>query len=256
VFGILIAAPRSGAEDPVSAPRFGLQQGLLDYTYQEPGLMRISGVLYSLGASYRQSLGSSPFWADVRGVFAFGQPTYDGAIVNLNTGVTTPVRERSHDFLSDGQTQVGVSMFEGHRVQWDVHSGLGYWFLLNKVAGVGSYTRQTQYYYWPLGTRVSVHTGPAWTWSVGLQLNVFLKGQVKSKLSEANRSLSDSEVTQRRGRGAQLHLIGEWQLEQARLFVETYYRRWDIERSTIDPQTFYEPANRTRMLGFNVGGRF
>lgn len=245
--------------------KYLIRLGSINYQYQEPGLIKLQGRLNEIDFSYRRIVGYTrvPLWVAGELGYAFGGTTYDGAIVNLQTGVKTPSTESSRESILTLQGQFGVSVVDSSIQSLDTYAGLGIWSLTNKIDGRASYTRNINYIYLPVGTQYNLKLGPSFTFVTGVQFNLLLIGTVKSSLSDINSSNSDINNTQSSGRGYKLKVGGEWNMPSWTAFLETYYQTWNIEdsdKTSVVSGTkilqFYEPKNETTMLGLTVGGRF
>ncbi len=235
--------------------------GLFDYAYSEPGVMSIEGTLFNMGVEYRRlaTATNGNLWWGLNGALAVGQPTYDGAVVNLATNVRTPVKEKSTDLILDTEALLGLTFWPDNIVGFELSVGLGAWYLYNKIGGGGSYTRQTTYWTLPVGGKIILFNRRSVRAILSGQYNLLLRGRVQSRLSEASSSLQDSDNTQSEGYGTKLSAKLEWARPKGAIYFELHARTWDLERSDGAPQgnlVFYEPKNDTRTLGANVGWVF
>jgi hypothetical protein len=226
--------------------------------------MSISGQMTEMDFAYRRGIFSSkvPMWYSGDFTIAFGDQTYDGGYKNLDTGKTTAASAGSTDLFFNLQGWFGASFFNSYRQSLEPYSGLGVWQLNNKIHGSGSYTRETTYFYLPLGLQYHISFNK-FTLVTGAQYNHLLSGTVKSRLSQASSDLPDIENTQSNGKGYKLRILGEWELSKWTFFAESYLHTWTLAESNkavvkVRGKTgsFYEPSNETRMIGFNLGGRF
>lgn len=239
--------------------------GTIDYQYEEPGLMKVSGRLTQIGAGYRHAFlkNTFPFYLEGVTSFAAGNLTYDGALVDTSNGKKTPITRTSKDQIFNFEGHFGNSFFDSSFQALDVFAGLGYWDLHDSTEGEGTYDRQITYYYLPIGTRYNLRIKSSLNLFVGAQYNLFLTGKVSSKLSQASSAFSDVDNTQSKGSGSRLNAGAEWSFLSWSLFAEAYYQAWKVDDSDSSTQTvkgktlsFREPENETKMVGINIGGRF
>jgi hypothetical protein len=247
--------------DDFRKQKFSFKLGTTDYDYEEPGIMSIKGRLTTLETSFRNLIGhrSRPMWYSVYASYAFtSNDTYDGGLSNGKT--VTPETASSKDDIVVVEGAFGFSFFNTHSQTADVYSGLGYRDLTNNIDGQDSYTRDITYLYLPIGMHYSWRPTSGFKLVVGAQYNQLIVGTVKSSLSQINSNLDDATNTQTNGSGSKFTLDTEFAMGNAwTLYLEGVYQTWNI----ADSDTFYtggtdwiEPHNTTKMLGFNIGGRF
>ncbi len=258
-----VAQESSSMNELKRQEKYMVKFGTVGYNYEEPGVMKIHGRMYRVATQFRNAIGHGakvPMWYSVDLGFAMGKQTYDGALYNSLTGTSTPTTENSRDRVWDLEGHFGSSFVNTSVHGFDYYGGLGFWFLTNKIDGEGSYTREIMYIYLPLGIQYTARLGESFRLTTGAQYNQLIIGTVKSKFSDVNSNSDDLSNTQSTGKGFKLNLAGEWNVRPMTLFVAAYFQSWDIAQSDTGYVSglgyVVEPHNTTKMLGFNLGGRF
>lgn len=237
---------------------------IVDYHYEEPGVMRIQGRLTRFETGYRHAIRvrDLPAWWAVDASFAYGNLTYYGETQKNFSGTITPVTYPTMDNITTLRGRFGFPMFDnGHRVL-NVYLGLATWVLNDDSIGVGSYGREIIYLYVPVGAEYVMKAG-AFSWVSSLEYNPQILGIVKSNLSEASPAYSDATTIQILGFGLKASTGVEINTGPVSITAEIFYQFWSMDASSTDTQvvngqTLYlqEPKNDTEMLGANLGVRF
>ncbi len=233
------------------------------FKYTESGI-KLDGLMVGLDGDYQfRSQYGLILNADV--YLSFGQPDYDG-----QTWGGTPVTADSDDFIVEPRVLLGYeyafrwSGFEGITP----YSGFGYRYWNNNLDGSGSYEREIQYWYLPLGIKTVSRINTDWTWGIILEYDLFLSGKVDSHLSDAVSGLNDVENNQDfgDGYGTRVSIQFKKQLPGNRgLSIEPYFKYWDIDDSDAARLAdygmyagyyVYEPANKTKSFGLRLRYHF
>ncbi len=256
----------AGARD---ATHFFVRTGPVEYHYEEPGLMKITGSLgkmFELGTGYRKGIFRKAvpmfYYVDFN-IAASSSLNYDGGITDTATGVTTPDSEKSSDQIYHLQGGYGFTFINSSTQAIELSGGLAFWILRNMVGGRASYHREINQFFAHVDADYVVKGGDHFMFITGLQLNLLLLGTVKSKLSDVNSSYSDLNNTQTSGNGYKIHASFEFPTGAWTPYIDIYHRYWKIEDSDTTYATigtnyvgFKEPSNWTHITGVNFGARF
>lgn len=248
--------------------RFSLGLGTVNYRYEEPGVMKISGRMSQLAGEYRAYLPrEAPMFVAIQASYTFSSSnTYDGALQNLETGAITPKSDGSRDAILEGRGLFDLVLIDGLAQSVDGFAGLGVWSLTNKVSGEGSYGRQATYVYLPVGLTYSARIDRLLLSMTG-EYDLYLSGQTTSKMTDLGGS-GDIVHQQDSGSGWRAKIGGEYKLDKFTLLAGVYYQAWNIAQSdstgvlirksngATAAGTVVEPANRTSMTGITLGARF
>jgi hypothetical protein len=132
------------------------------------------------------------------------------------------------------------------------------------------YDRESNYYYVPLGADVLKRLSAQWTLGANLEYDFFLSGTQKSHLEDVydvngdNQGFSVLKNKQNKGMGLRGSLRVSRDTGRYGVYVEPFFRLWDIEQSSTD-EIFqdgavagegYEPKNTTREIGMKMGVKF
>lgn len=248
--------------------RLRLSLGTVNYKYEEPGVMKISGQMSQLAGEYRFHLApTTPMFIAIESSFTFsGSNKYDGALQNLDTGAITPKTDSSRDYIIETRGLYDVTLINGYAQNVDAFAGLGIWALYNKVSGEGSYGRQATYLYLPIGTTYSVRFNRVLLSLTG-EYDLYLAGQTTSNMTDLGGS-DDIVHQQNSGSGWRAKFGGEYKFNKWSLLAGVYYQAWNIAQSEVTnvtirksngstrPGTVVEPANRTALTGITLGARF
>lgn len=252
--------------DERAARPYNLSAGMIQYVYDEPGVMKISGNMVEVGGQARYN------WKDTNSFMAGdlrwangGNLHYDGGTQNLKTGEKTASTANSKDSILNIQGLYGFSYRATSSSDLEFFGGLGRWQLNNKISGQGSYAREAIYYYLPVGVNYAHKMSSAFMLIGGLDMNIYLSGSTTSKMSDISPGNPDIVHQQSSGSGYKFRVGGEYAISPTTKFIGgVYYQIWDIEASNLvainvgDDKRAYlvEPKNKTTMLGFNAGVTF
>jgi hypothetical protein len=238
----------------------GTTAGYVDY--KEPGQMREYGELYGLNAAYDAINETSTIATHFEGQLVAGRLLYDGADVNLITGVRTPKTAPTDDYIFDSRATIGTFRKISSAFTVTPYIGLGYRDLNDKIQGSGSYNRNISYVYVPIGAQVAGSFSDSWSYSVGADIDVVLYGTVISKLSDIDPANPDI-TNHNHGFGARLTTSIRKKFSRFAIHFTPFYQKWKIEQSdgvavTINNSagTLFEPANESDFVGLNAGMDF
>jgi hypothetical protein len=229
----------------------GLGVGHLDYEEEIYGLeVEISGVMYEIFGryTYRDEI---MVRADL--AYAVGDLEYDGF-----TQLGFPIEDDTEDWILECRLLLGYDFsFEGnHRVTPYLGAGYRYWN--DDIQGSGGFERQIAYWYSPLGVETVSPLGAHWTWGVGLEYDLFWKGEVDTDLKRFPTLDQDS------GYGVRFSVRFSKDFgDQYALSIEPYLTYWDMDASDREIWAFngfedvvFEPENETTSYGLRIGLAF
>lgn len=258
LFALLLAAcPAVIAGEQSPHLRSGVDIGyqIANFHYREPGVMKESGTMHGVTAAYTHHF-MNMVMLRLEGEFLGGELEYDGRY-SSGTSLTTD----TEDWLLQGRALAGYDfVFE----KWALTPfvGLGYRYWYDDIQATGGYEREIQYLYAPIGLETaSAHD--KWRWGVRGEYDLFLRGWVKSYLSQAVAGYNDPENDQNFGDGwgMRASIYAEYEFADGYSFgVEPYYRYWWVKNSEKADLTqngtkigqVLEPKNRTTIWGLKA----
>ena len=251
-----------------SVAPFEIGTDLSHYSYEEPGVMKISGVMIGLSGAASFNTSESIGVIDLlrieaavsRGSVDYSSPA-DGTIQGI------------HDSIFEARGLVGKELHGTEASAWTLMSGFGFRQLHDNEGGLLSsrgnpaYDRESRYSFIPVVLELSSlkHTG----WGVGgmVEYDYFLSGTQHSQLTDANNVMytySDNLTNrQHNGYGLRASLKVTKKIHASTLLFEPFVRYWSIgdsDRYTIlryvngvpSPQAYIEPQNHTTQYGLKV----
>ncbi len=236
-----------------------------NYTYKEPDgstPISLSGHMQGVNAIFKHRMqANNYFWgADFR--YMGGATDYDGWL--MTTPPTKSTTEDVGDYYLEGRLLLGtVHTLSEYSELW-ASMGLGYRYLkdhMNKSAT--GYLRQSNYLYMP--AIVEYRWSPnSWTLSLTGELDILLAGVQRSRFSDIDPAFSNTSNTQNKGLGVRFSAKLNKDFGGVGLFIEPFWRYWDIEDSDSDllyyggaPYEYmYEPHNTTNEYGLRAGFSF
>jgi len=294
-------APGSSAGEASLATRAGSEVNVSfsSYNYEEPGATSISIHGAKIGGQDTTTLWLSKtrHWfalADVRG--SFGSVTYDGWCspwlitpdptspngYGLDVGDYSPCSEAGDkDWYLEARPLVGKD-FIGQAFAFSPFSGLGVRYLSNGTTGIGGY-RTDSYLYLPFGFTARTRVASQRLLSFNGEYDAMIHGWQTTRDSELGGGdvpptptapgftidgFTDISFDQHGGWA--LRVSGKYQAT-ARVSVEPYYIRWNVNASPVNYETatftvhnitadrllgVYEPLNHTNEFGVKLGFRF
>lgn len=190
-----------------------------------------------------------PYVISARVDYFNGNLKYNGSTWDNGSGSTPVLNLTTKDWIRTtevlGEVRAGAFTFL---------IGLGQRVWSNDL--VISYTRETTYWYLPVGfTFLDVNSG---LYFKAVE-NYFLIGSNTSRLSEISHNPPYSDVTMKQRSGSGFTLELGWQGRnnpQYNVEAAVYYREWHVNASDTEVtgnQIVFEPKNKTDILGFNLG---
>jgi len=235
-----------------------LEPELFQATYKEPGVMKQDGVMLGIFGSYTYH---HNLIFKLEGSYSAASMHYTGADWAGNPLTDNKV----HDFMWEFRGLIGNERVL-HKVT--TYTGIGYRYLNDNSSTAGSYERESNYYYLPLGVEINniLNTGNKKDWIVEaiLEYDFFMGGKQISHLSDADPGLNDISNIQDNGYGYRISLKLQKKTEHADFVIEPFLRYWNIRESEIAELNYYgafysygvEPKNNTTELGVMFGWKF
>jgi hypothetical protein len=241
---------------PSSSFSSGLQ--LSHVTYREPELMRESGIMYGVVASY-QGLGRS-LMGKIDATLSFGEVDYVGSYQDGTPLTIADIK----DTMFEIRAVTGPTAFVDSTSSYIPYIGLGYRYLYDGAdVAPGGYQRESNYLYVPLGVEGVPLSRGAWRFGFTVEYDLFLRGKQCSYLSDVDPGYNDVENEQSSGYGyrASLRFVRSGARD---LIIEPFYKYWKIDESDTKLLTFYgvpdalvfEPENTSEELGIRFIMRF
>jgi len=236
-------------------------------TYREPGVMRESGVMYGLTASYayRGLLAPSPkdigkLMLKIEGKGSWGLVDY------RNSGTTDNISDYMLEFRGFGGYALSVSK----AITLTPYFGVGYRYLIDDMAGkisstgAAGYERESNYLYSPLGLEAVADLGGSWYVGVTAEYDIFWWGRQISHRSNVNAGYNDWKNDQHEGYGIRGSVKIQKKYQTVYFTAEPFVRYWNIKRSENADWTFrgtrigygYEPKNHSTEIGLGLTVKF
>lgn len=231
---------------------------LANYKYKEPGLMNLrSENKQGVSATYTYMGGSGYlFGVDFR--YLQGDVDYHGGTWDGDPFTADDLR----DYYFEAALKTGRNYALSEHTYLAAYTGLGWRQLRNHLedSGEGGYLRQSTYLYLPLGAHVIYEIPNQWRFRLTAEVDCLLRGQQISDFEDMGKITND----QTSGWGGRLSFKVERMIGQVGLFIEPFFRYWEIEDSdavrihVIGEGDLYlqEPKNKTREYGLKVGVSF
>jgi len=195
----------------------------------------------------------SPLYWRINGSYRRGNLEYDGA-----TQAGTPVVTDTSDTLFDVEAVLGTDLAaDDPNTVIAFYSGLGFRRWENEITGPGGYPRRTDYLYLPVGLEFDGPLGRRGWWGLRGQLDLLVRGMVRSDFSEISPELGEIKNTQSSGYGIRASFFVHLRVgRSSALSIEPFMQYWQIDASDVvtlaDGSGLYEPANSTTVYGIAV----
>jgi hypothetical protein len=255
LFAVLLSSATSIAYTP-QEHEFKATADISYYTYEEPDVMKIQGILYGISGSYtytyRQAL-----MLRMEGSFHYGSMQYTSNNSGNDSGIP--------DYLMEFRFLIGPDLFPASWLILTPYTGMGYRYLRDDSSGkltslgFAGLLRESNYYYVPVGISASTDYVQGWIFSLMAEYDYLGRGRQKSYTSETGSSFNVVNY-QIYGYGLRFSLSGRKHFGKVDYSIEPFLIYWDIGRSedVLEPDNFmyYEPANHTLQYGLNLGVQF
>jgi hypothetical protein len=240
---------------------YGISANVSYFYYEEDTVdMEIDGPMIGIAGHYGFHNAYNPVMLGVQGELCYGSTDYDGAI---QAGADrTPVTRDSDDIIVELRGLTGLYFEPEPDLLLTPYLGLGYRYWHNDIEGTGSYTREIQYFYLPVGLELTLRLNAKWCMRLTTEGDYLLSGKVDSELSDVLTGFNDTTNKTDAGDGWGARVSLEARTDD--FSIGFYYKYWDIDESDTDTLTLYgtpiglvvEPANTTTIFGIMVGCYF
>jgi len=227
-----------------------------NYTYEEPGFVKHSGIMLGLWGNYLQRESWGGWGADGNLTFS-NSNKYEGGLCEYDplsdTTTCTPYETtKQTDIISKWNLWLYLSASDILRFK----TGGGYRYLSNSVPEPGFYLRTGAWIYLPLGMEILLNSNNIYKWEFELTYDHIVAGGIKSNLSNVSSSFDDVYMTQT-GYGINTNLQMRY---KNRYLFSFYYETWNLNLSDVvyaaPSAPFREPANKATSIGFRFGYDF
>jgi len=234
-------------------PRFMLGPVIYHHNYEEPGLMEQEGMFYGLSGAITWTRN---YTLMIDGTLAWGQVDY--------TSNGTGTMDDIDDIHAEARISIGKDFIINDTLSVMPYAGFGYWYLeddsVGRLSSTGhyGYMRKANYYYSPLGARLTIQPKNDVWFTITAEYDYFWQGNQETDFSSLDGQRYDNR--QKSGYGLR-GSIGMHKLFGSTLFsVEPFVRYWDIDKSeeeimgVMGPWVVvgYEPANETLESGVRL----
>ncbi len=247
---LIIGCTIANAEPPEKNYNFELGLQTYYHEYEEPGIMENDGFFY--GLSYSLSY-EKKFYFGLEGLISYGEVDY--------TSASSGTQDDIEDVCFDTRGILGYVLFDDGKTKVLPYTGFAYRFLqddsenmLTSTNQLG-YLRESNYYYSPIGIRMTVNLNNGWRMHPEIEYDLFWSGKQESYLGYVS-GYEDIENDQEDGYGYRLSLAFSKQFQNITYSFKAFYRYWDIDDSDITTdswgRSWIEPDNETSEYGINV----
>ncbi len=242
---------------PSSEFKLGYQGMYMNY--EEPDIMKEKGIMNGGFGSWTGYFTEHNIMVGVEAEGVVGSLKYTG---QYSDG--TSLKCDTDDYFVSARTIVGKG-FDFGDVGLTPYTGIAarYWY--DKIKTTGGYEREIKQFYVPIGLNVKANMDDNWSIGGTLEGDLFLGGEVKSKLSQAGSGYEDAKNTQEfmKGGGGRLSMFLEYDLDYCAVGFEPYFRYWQFAKSETDTVLYggtianvVEPKNKFYMSGIRLYVKF
>jgi hypothetical protein len=254
---VLVAQGALAAEVAAPQTRHTFEIGLVlnSFDYEEPDPdVELNGTMYGVKAQYAfHWYRGLMIAADAE--YTYGEPEYDGGFFD-----GTPIERDSEDYIFETRVVGGWDFYINPNFILTPYAGIGYRYWNNDVEGSGSYERETEYVYSPLGVTMSIPMGQHWRWGMTFEYDLFWAGTNESAVSDVDAGYNDVEFDLDDGYGFRASMS----FGTRHFAIEPYFVYWEIDDSDTDTLTYngvplfdvIEPENETTIWGVRLNFRF
>jgi hypothetical protein len=241
------------------------------YEYKEPGIMKNDGLYYGAHLNYMYSIypdktdQKNPYGEQVEKFFVGFQSRFAKGRVDYESNGAGSMNDID-DYVIELRSIFGFEAKLSRSLSLSPYLGFGYRYLNNDsggrqtTTGFFGYERESNYYYLPLGARLSLSVADQTRVGASVEGDVFLSGKQRSHLGDVVPGFETVENDQETGYGLRASVFIEHEFKRAGVFVEPYIRYWDIDDSEIaiasDFSAWIEPENQTLEAGLKLGAWF
>ncbi|OVE75215.1 hypothetical protein BVX97_05230 [bacterium E08(2017)] len=215
------------------------------FSYEEPGVMEESGLLYGLSGSLETKILSLLFFRAEAAVVA-GYLQYVGE-VRFADGTTEPLEVDTPNVIANGRCTAGP-MLGGDELKVIPYAGLGYRFLIDDLSDPSpqyGYVREQTYIYMPIGVLIQKALNDAWMVELKAEYDVLIDAENYSHDGALGGGVT---LPQESGSGFRF-AAGFNQVDRiGTLSFEVFAEFWNIDDSeTVN--FFLEPENESSLFG-------
>lgn len=249
-----LAGARTESSSPVVSffKPFQIGVHLENYRYSEPGIVSHTGLMFGV-----HGVATWAYFENVSGLLlgelSSGELNYDGALCDVNTNLCTDYEAKTNNLILRLTHRFDYVILK----HLHVFGGPGFRYLIDRGQGTGFYTRMASYFFIPAGIKVNVQN-----YSFEIEYEFFLKGMIKSQLSEVNRTFEDITHSQENGKAFRVTAAGQFSnITALPLVFSLYYEKRELPSSDFKElqisgvpsgKFFKEPENITEILGFRM----
>lgn len=237
---------------------FSLGTEISYFKYEEPDLMKDTGMMYGIVGSYTYR---NKFMTKLEGKFAYGQVDYNGA-----TWDGTPLTVSDiPDYMLEFRWLLGYD-FVAKGITITPDFGIGYRYLQDNMQQryAGGYQRESNYIYIPIGAGAVTNLGKGWSLGANVEYDLFLWGRQISYFSDIDPNYNNPENEQLRGYGVRGSISIAKKGEKMDFIIEPYIRYWNIKESNYSILTYdnipvsygIEPNNDSTEIGCKLSVTF
>ncbi len=225
---------------------------LYSFVYKEPDVMREKGLMGGIAASYAYH---DDIMFKVEGRYFYGKVDYE------NSGNIDGIRDSGFEVRLLG----GYDFKPTNTLTITPSIGFGYRYLKDDMGGrisstgAGGYSRESNYYYSPIGIEAVQIINNQWSVGGVLEYDYFWEGVQQSNLRDVG--LNNVRNEQHSGYGLRASFIAKRMTGWGYLALEPFIRYWKIEKSAeqivaVSGDSIligYEPTNNTTEIGLRLG---
>lgn len=234
------------------------------YRYEEPGLMKIDGMLHTIFTKLA-------YVGDIAGVEVNYIQAFNANLkYNGSTQGGTPlINIPSKDDFFNVDFKIGARLGLYDNYNGFGYFGIGYRYLDNRVSGSGGYRREQLYYYIPIGFSASDGMSLGGLFArYGIEFRYMFLGVNRTHIGDAIPNINPSVLTmeQKNSFGLKVHTGFDYFIsDYFKLFTQFSADYWYVRESStgittqtknnsyIIKQAWIEPRNNTFQFGVEVG---
>lgn len=246
---------RSGANSEIQRQGVAIGYVYGYFNYSEEG-MKDTGSLHGMQFNFERFFENTGFKMRLESNAMLGVLKYDGALINIKTGKSTPHSTSSFDYILNLRGLAVRPIEVTSASELSPFLGVAMRYLDDNMDGVGSYEREVTYLYLPVGVTYKISVNNLWSIGMTTEYDHFLAGTVKSHVTQIGRA-SDLLNHQAVGTGyrASIDVTGTVH-KRYDLHFGPYYQHWHVQDSDFQraDEGFggHEPENKTDLIGINL----
>jgi hypothetical protein len=237
---------------------FSLGAEISYFKYEEPDVMKDTGMMYGIVGSYTYR---NKLMTKLEGKFAYGQVEYNGYRWD---GTPLAVSDIP-DYMVELRWLLGYE-FVAKGITITPDFGIGYRYLQDNMQQryAGAYQRESNYIYIPIGIGAVVNAGGGWSFGAGAEYDLFLWGRQISYFSNVDPYYNNPENEQLRGYGLRGSISIAKKGKKMGFLIEPYVRYWNIKESDYSILAYdkipllygMEPNNESTEIGCKLAVTF